>query len=331
MAPYTTGAENAKIAIKETGHISVLSGTFATKKALIERTAPTAVKSSFGRRIDYTHSSMTFRQLLKVSRPRFWIYLVGPYVVGLAAAGTIPDLALIILGLYVTLPANLLIYGVNDLYDRETDKLNVKKDGYEARLQDNSVASLKLIIAVTNVPFLVALLLLLPATALPWLLLFLITGVGYSAPPIRAKTKPFFDAMFNILYAAPGFAAYAAAGHTPAWPLVLASLAWCMAMHAYSAVPDIAADRASHTPTIATTLGATKTLLFCAFCYGVAGLASWHFIGWFALAGATVYLALMAASLRYRLQPDSLFKLYKSFPYVNTILGAGLFFVALAH
>ena len=105
-----------------------------------------------------------------------------------------------------------------------------------------------------NVPFL-ALVPFLPH-AWPWLLLFLVTGIGYSVPPLRAKARPVVDAAFNILYVAPGLAAYATvSGEQPPLPVLAAALLWCMAMHAYSAVPDIAADRAADLSTVATHFG----------------------------------------------------------------------------
>ena len=66
-------------------------------------------------------------QLLRVSRPRFWMYLLGPFMIALAATSLRPPVEVWLLGLYLTLPANLLIYGVNDLFDVETDRLNPKK------------------------------------------------------------------------------------------------------------------------------------------------------------------------------------------------------------
>jgi len=270
---------------------------------------------------------MPYRYLLQLSRPRFWIYLIGPIVVALAAARTVPDSAAVILLLYATLPANLLIYGVNDIFDRATDALNTKKDDYEARLVVDRVRPLVWTMFGLNLPFVVVLSIMLSDAALPWLLVFLITGIGYSMPPLRFKTKPVLDAISNILYVALGFAAYAAlTGQQPALQIVIAAGLWCMAMHAYSAVPDISADRAAGLQTIATTFGRTATLSICAGLYAVAAALSYRYIGWFAVVAGVVYLVLMAASLRTKTN-SQLFRLYKVFPATNSLLGMGLFFV----
>lgn len=272
---------------------------------------------------------MTIRQLLIVSRPRFWVYLVGPYVIALAAAGTWPNPTLLLFGLYLTLPANLLIYGINDIFDRETDRLNSKKQGYEAVLANKSIRPIAWLIVTTNLPFLLYFGLSLPLAANFWLLVFIVTGVGYSLPPIRAKARPIIDSLFNILYVAPAFAVYvAASGNLPSLLAIIAATSWCMAMHAYSAVPDIAADRSSHTPTIATFLGRQPTLLLCGLSYAVAAILSFSLIGWPAIVGGVVYLVLIILSLRTKTNVQ-LFKLYTVFPVVNTVLGAGLFFAVL--
>jgi len=272
---------------------------------------------------------MNIQTVLKLSRPRFWIYLIGPYLIALAAAGVRPDLLVILFGLYLSLPANLLIYGINDIFDHETDKLNPKKQNYEELLEQKSASRLVWLISLLNVPFLILFFLNLPLAASLWLVVFLITGIGYSAPPIRAKAKPILDSIFNILYVAPGFAIYSAvSGQTPPLAAIVAATLWCMAMHAYSAVPDIAADKASQTPTIATLFGKPVTLLLCGLAYGLAAVITTGLLGWIALIGGVVYLGLIGLSLRTR-QNSELFRLYRLFPYVNTLLGAGLFFAVI--
>ncbi len=76
-----------------------------------------------------------FAFLLKVSRWRFWLYLAGTYLVGFTIG--VRDLNLLLTGwfwlhfLYFTLPANLLLYGINDLFDADSDASNPKKSARE--------------------------------------------------------------------------------------------------------------------------------------------------------------------------------------------------------
>jgi lycopene elongase/hydratase (dihydrobisanhydrobacterioruberin-forming) len=258
------------------------------------------------------------------------MYLLGPFMVALAATSLRPSVAVWLLGLYLTLPANLLIYGVNDLFDTETDRLNPKKRTYETLLRPAQRRTLVIAIVATNVPFL-ALLPFLPG-AWPWLLLFVVTGIGYSMPPLRAKSRPVLDAAFNILYAAPGIAAYVTlSGGPPSVAVLIAALLWCMAMHAYSAVPDIDADRAARLSTVATLLGREKTLVGCGLAYATAALLVYPALGVLAVLGGLVYVGMIILSLRSR-QPDELFALYRRFPLLNTVVGAAVFVaVGLQH
>jgi 4-hydroxybenzoate polyprenyltransferase len=273
----------------------------------------------------------TLRQYLTISRPRFWPYLLGPYVVGVAAGGgelLAPLAWLIVIGLFFAYPANFIIYGINDVYDYETDKLNPKKQGYEALVKPESRwLVMRHALAWIVVGYL--LLEFVPGHNDPaaWGLLgFYFFGVLYSMPPVRAKTKPFLDSVFNILYVFPALVGYGlAADRFPKWQLLVAAGLWCMAMHAYSAIPDIAADKKAKLRTVATVLGARGTLFFCALCYTGAAILSYRWLGVFALGAGAVYLAMMAVTL---LNPtrDRVFKLYKYFPYLNMLVGMALFF-----
>ena len=272
-----------------------------------------------------------FRRLLKISRTRFWLYVFGPYLLGcVAVIGRQIDRVdwhLVIYALFFTFPANLLIYGVNDIFDYETDKDNPKKQGYEALVQPSEHRPLSIAIALVGVPFLV-LLWWVPFFARLAMCGFLFFSIFYSAKPIRAKAKPFVDALFNILYVFPGlFGFFLAGGTDVSWLFVLAGCLWCMAMHAYSAVPDITADRANGIATIATRLGARRTLLVCGGLYALAGaLSSFAGLGALAIVFAGVYVFLIGMSLRTPV--SELQSIYRYFPLINTSVGF-LLFVAM--
>lgn len=280
----------------------------------------------------YNRQSAGFRQYLRISRPRFWPYLLGPFLIGAAAAGAqLPSPLgwwLVLLGLFFAYPANFIIYGINDVYDYETDKANPKKKGYETVVRpEQRWHIMRHALAWIVLGYL--LLEFVPGyrDAAAWGLLgFYGFGVLYSMPPVRAKAKPFLDSAFNILYVFPGVVGYSlVADRWPSWQLLTAAGLWCMAMHAYSAVPDIAADKRAKLQTIATYLGARRTLLFCAACYLGAAALAWPWLGWFSIGAGATYLALMAASF---IKPERkhVFGLYRYFPYVNMAIGAVLFF-----
>lgn len=263
-------------------------------------------------------------RIIKISRPRFWLYVFGPYIVGLAAVAASPDdfvsTGSLIFGLYFLLPANLLIYGVNDIFDFETDSVNPKKAGYETLVRPETHRSLWIWIAILNLPFIAWAIFLAPRV-LPSLLVFLFLSIFYSAPPIRAKQVPYVDSLFNTLYVFPAALAYQlVTGEFPPLNVIVAGGLWTAAMHAFSAVPDIDADRTAGIDTIATRLGPAGTHIFCIGCYiGAASLCA-SFAPPLVLL-SLVYIAVVLASL----YSSNVSRFYRAFPIINAVSGFVLF------
>ncbi|MCB1024958.1 MAG: prenyltransferase [Acidobacteria bacterium] len=269
--------------------------------------------------------------ILKISRPRFWIYIFGPYLVGLAAAVKIPEDLInpnvFIWGIYFTLPANLLIYGINDIFDFETDRLNPKKQSFESLVDPSFHKRLYFYIFLLNLPFLMFLIFGVSQIAGAAMIGFLFFSIFYSAPPIRAKTKPLLDSAFNILYVFPGIFSFSLlAFDFPPLLVVIAAGFWTMAMHAYSAIPDIDSDRQANISTIATWLGPLGTHIFCIACYLAASFISFLYIGRTAIVFGIAYIVMMAASMILR-KSERVFEVYRKFPALNTIIGFSLFWI----
>ncbi|SEL90471.1 prenyltransferase [Haloferax larsenii] len=213
--------------------------------------------------------------LLVLSRPRFWLYLAGPVLVGAAAAATtlsdLYDPAVVVLFAYFLVPANVFLYGVNDIFDADIDEANPKKDDREARWHDDPVNTA---VVVGSGVLGAVVITLVPALAWPWIAAHFFLAVEYSAPPFRFKTTPFLDSVSNGLYILPGVAAYAAvAGVNPPALAVAGAWLWTMAMHTFSAIPDIAPDREAGIRTTATVLGEGRTYAYCAVVWTLAAVS----------------------------------------------------------
>ncbi len=267
--------------------------------------------------------------VLKTSRPRFWIYLLGPYSIGILAAlpraiDGVTELLLAIMFVYFLFPANLLLYGINDIFDYETDRLNAKKEYYESVVDPKEHKRLWLWIGLTNIPFLLVML-WTNHLALASFISFLLLGVFYSAQPIRAKTKPGLDSFFNILYIFPAFVGFTlAGGHSFSWPLVLAAFLWAMAMHAYSAIPDIESDRQAYMNTIATFLGKNGTLTLCTLFYVTSSIIAAQYLGTMMYILGLVYLWMMRKTFQAQTS-GTILHLYSVFPKLNLISGFVIF------
>ena len=239
-----------------------------------DATAPAAEPDATG---DPDRSGLVgrLRYLLVLSRPRFWLYLAGPVAVGVTyGIGDVSDLftpVTISLAGYFLVPANVFLYGINDLFDADVDELNPKKDDREARWQGDrlTVTAVGLAAGLGIGTFAIT-----PRIAWPYLAGFLVLSAGYSAPPLRFKTTPLADSVSNGLYVLPGAAAYAtAAGSQPPLAALVGAWLWTMGMHTFSAIPDIEPDRAAGIRTTATVLGARRTYLYCLACWAVAAAA----------------------------------------------------------
>ncbi|WP_394739491.1 prenyltransferase [Natronococcus roseus] len=260
--------------------------------------------------------------LLVLSRPRFWLYLAGPVLVGVAygasSVGELLEPAAIALFLYFLVPANVFLYGVNDIFDREIDAANPKKEDREARYRGQRTVPPA--VALTGGLGL-ALFPLVPRAAWPWIVGFLVLGAAYSAPPLRFKTTPLLDSVSNGLYIMPGAAAYAAvAGSQPPVLAVIGGWLWAMGMHTFSAIPDIEPDRETGIRTTATALGKTRTYAYCGACWlasAVAFAALDPRLG----AAMAVYPLLVVAIATSSVAVD---RAYWWFPAINTVVGAAL-------
>ena len=262
------------------------------------------------------------RLLLRVSRPRFWFYLAGPVLVGAAfGASSVPEFlsgTVVFMLAYFLLPANLLLYGINDVYDADIDVYNPKKEDREVVWQGNTVITAAITIASLVGVVLFA---ITPTAAWPYLVGFFVLAVAYSAPPFRLKSRPFLDSLSNGLYILPGAAMYVtlAGRHLPVLVLAGAWL-WTMAMHTFSAIPDIEPDRQGSIRTTATVLGQRATYAYCFVVWSSAmvlfGLVD-HRLG-LLFSVYPLVVAWIAVS------PVGVTTAYWWFPTINTVLGGVL-------
>ncbi len=268
--------------------------------------------------------------LLTLTRPRFWLYTAGPFLVG-SIAGVDSPMALtrplsMALFLYFLVPANLFLYGINDWFDADTDTHNAKKHTKEHLLQMQERRSLVLILAFTaGLGAVLSVFLVGPARWLMWV--FLLLSATYSAPPLRWKARPFLDSLSNVLYAVPGFVGYALfTGQLPPLPLIIAAWAWTIGMHAYSAIPDITPDKEARIKTIAVTLGHTSTLRFVGFVWFLAAFfATWQLGLWV----LPLWIYPVIPVLLLKKPAATVERWYWSFPLLTSLLGFCAFWAIL--
>jgi len=268
--------------------------------------------------------------LIKISRPRFWLYTAGPFMVGAAAASTHPAALLSIhffIGLlYFLIPANIFLYGINDLADRDTDAHNKKKSVKEHRLHAKETRALAIAVGLSTLLG-IALALTQHTLVLAFTAAYLVLGAAYSIPPTRFKKHPFIDSASNILYIMPGIVGYTLVSGTlpPLWA-VLAGWAWAWAMHLYSAIPDIAPDKKAGLHTTAVVLGHTVSLALTGILWTVCAALIAFYSQPTVFLVALTYPVLATIILVKKLDVE---KMYWYYPYINALAGMIVFWMAL--
>ena len=210
------------------------------------------------------------KKLFVISRPVSWPNTAYPFAAGYLVSGGALDLIFVIGTLYFLGPYNLLMYGVNDVYDYESDIKNPRKGGIEGAVTPKTFHPTILWAAfASNVPFIIALLVLgspLSALVLAVVVFFVI---AYSLKGLRFKEKPVLDSITSSMhFVGPLLFALSLTGlDNNAWLYVAAFFLWGMASHAYGAVQDIIPDREGKLSSIATVLGARTTVWFAVVLY----------------------------------------------------------------
>ena len=203
------------------------------------------------------------RRLVEISRPVLWVNTIGTTVIGMWLAGELWTWAIIPLLIWVTFPFNLLIYGINDIYDQDTDADNDRKGGYGgAKIKPHETRMIGWGVILTNVPFFIYFAITLPWEAVFWMGLYAFSFWQYSATPLRFKGRPILDSVSNTDYAFPLVFVPFALGADPVWAAAIGLMAWSMAKHVYDAIQDIDEDSEAGIRTTAVAFGVRGSLVW---------------------------------------------------------------------
>lgn len=212
------------------------------------------------------------------SRPISWVNTAFPFGLSYFLVTGSVDLVLVVGSFFFLIPYNLLMYGINDVFDYESDLRNPRKGGLEGALLEPRFHKFTLWISIGfYTPFLLAMYLLGNLLSGILLTLLTFTVIAYSLKGLRFKEIPFLDSVTSASHFVGPLLVGLAMAEVKIWtfeitPWVLAFTLWGMASHAFGAVQDIQADRTAKISSIATALGAKNTVRFAFACYLAAAL-----------------------------------------------------------
>lgn len=202
------------------------------------------------------------KKLALISRPISWPNTAFPFGAAYLVTGGELGLVFWVGVLYFLIPYNLLMYGVNDVFDYESDIRNPRKGGIEGAKEQKSLHPLIITTAVvSNVPFVLYLLFAGSWLAAVTLLLLAFFVVSYSVKGLRFKEIPVLDSITSsVHFVGPMIYAMTLTGfNSQYWPYIVAFFLWGAASHAFGAVQDIIPDREGKLASVATVLGARLT------------------------------------------------------------------------
>ena len=219
------------------------------------------------------------KSLFWSSRPISWVNTAVPFAAAYYFAGGDVVAELVVLSFFFLIPYNFLMYGINDVFDYESDLRNPRKGGIEGALLAPELHKTTLLWAFgLSAPFIgygVVVSLENPP-ALLVLLLTVFAVIAYSVKGLRFKEIPFLDSVTSSAhFVGPMLFGLLLAGESFGSTLQLATLAfflWGAGSHAFGAVQDIRADREASIASVATNLGARNTVRIAVVLYLVAGV-----------------------------------------------------------
>lgn len=218
----------------------------------------------------------TLKQLFWSSRPISWINTAYPFGLAYWLATGDTGVTLWLGALFFLIPYNLLMYGINDVFDYESDLRNPRKGGIEGSLLDPKWHAITVKAAIWScVPFVAYLTVVGTSSSTSWLYLTLFAVIAYSAKGLRFKEKPFLDSITSSLhFVGPMVFGLLLADVELGQPQILIAIfaffLWGVASHAFGAVQDVLADRDGGIASIATVIGARATVRVALAAYVVA-------------------------------------------------------------
>ena len=242
--------------------------------------------------------------LLQVSRPLGWLIAPLVFLLGITAFGAPLTALAIVQMVLLSIPYCVLLYGTNDIYDYEADKVNPRKPK-----RDSVELETKVFPLVKNISIIVVILLLISAvltlnpTNILAMSILLFFSYFYSAPPIRFKQWPPMDSVSNgILYFYAPVLLGASFGATLFdLPIqVYFITAGVMGIHSFSTIMDYTADQLVEERTFATVYGKRAASIFSVVVFSIGYLFSGFqgmIVGYFLLFCAV--LAVIIAILPY--------------------------------
>lgn len=236
-------------------------------------------------------------EIVKVARPGFWPTQLWFFLLPMAGRDMFGSFPFWLGAVYVCFPLGLLLYGWNDLGDVETDELNSRKDSwlFGARPDSQMRSRLPWIIALVQVPFVIAFVMIAGPPMLVWFAAVLLTNMTYNN--FGWKSLPLLDLLNQVGYLLIFVLASWICGLDQlSAPAMIFSALFAMQSHLFGQLMDLQEDRSAGRQSTAIVLGYRPAKLLLSLLMWIeAAIAALYFQGivvsLFMFAGALFFLA----------------------------------------
>ncbi len=204
--------------------------------------------------------------LIKTSRPLGW--LIGPlvFLLGLTAFGIPLTIFAVFQIILLSIPYCILLYGTNDMYDYEADKLNPRKSVPDTiEMETDFFPFMRKVSVVAAILLIASAVITLNLTNIFAMSLLLFFSYFYSAPPLRFKERPPLDSVSNgiFYYYAPVLLGVSYGATLLDIPVQAYFITVCvMGIHSFSTVMDYSADKQVGDRTFAVMFGKRVASVF---------------------------------------------------------------------
>ena len=195
-------------------------------------------------------------EIVKAARPGFWPTHIWFYLLPFSQQNMFGSVPFWLGAVYVCFPLGLLLYGWNDIGDSETDKDNARKGNwlFGAKPDAQLRKQLPWIIAVIQIPFLIAFVWFADWKMLAWFVSVLLVNASYNQ--FEFKRMPWLDLINQVGYLLIFvLASWLCSVEQLNGPAMLFSALFAMQSHLFGQIMDVEEDRLSGRNTTAVAIG----------------------------------------------------------------------------
>jgi len=206
----------------------------------------------------------TLKLLIRTSRPSWWFFIPSIFLAGSLFVNLELSWIFFLQVFLLSFPYSLFMFGINDIYDHDSDIINPRKKRLGGiRHERSDYVVIKRYVLLSGLLLLVSSLITLNYINIIGMVSLLFVTYYYSAPPLRFKSRPVIDSLSNGLSFFLVFLMIISFSTEFFIPKNIYFLSLLIAvLHSFYSIPDYSSDKAVGHKTISVLLGKRVAAFF---------------------------------------------------------------------